>query len=100
MSKKICFIGAGSIGFTRELLTDLMSVPELRSWDISFTDINQKNLDMVHQLCQRDFNANGIDIKIHAAANRREALTGAKYVGQLISVQALFLCIQLFPAIL
>lgn len=77
---KICFIGAGSLGFTRQLLADCMSVPELRSAEISFMDINQHNLDMVTQLCQRDLEANGIKTKIHATLDRREAFKDANYV--------------------
>lgn len=50
MSFKIAFIGAGSIGFTRSLLRDLLAVPELQSIEVAFTDINQKNLEMVTQL--------------------------------------------------
>ena len=77
---KIAFIGAGSIGFTRRLLADILTVPELRHAEIAFTDINAHNLDMVTQLCQRDIEANGLDIKIHATLNRREAFKDAKYV--------------------
>jgi alpha-galactosidase len=77
---KICFIGAGSIGFTRQLLTDIMSVPELQNAQISFTDINKHNLDMVTQLCQRDLDENGLNATIEATTNRREALKDAKYV--------------------
>jgi len=77
---KIAFIGAGSVGFTRMLLTDLMSVPEFKGIQIAFTDISQHNLDMVTQLCQQDLQANGIDTKIQATLDRRQALTGAKYV--------------------
>lgn len=81
MKFKVAFIGAGSIGFTRRLLTDLMSVPEFRGeLDIWFMDINPQNLDMVTQLCQRDLDENGVDCKIHATLNRREALRDAKYV--------------------
>jgi len=80
MAIKIAFIGAGSIGFTRQLLTDIMSVPELRSASVSFTDINQDNLNMVTQLCQRDFEANGINTKIFATTDRREAFKDAKYI--------------------
>ena len=47
---KIAFIGAGSIGFTRELLADILTVPEFRSCEIAFTDINERNLSMVTQL--------------------------------------------------
>lgn len=80
MSFKIAFIGAGSIGFTRTLLCDLLSVPEFKDCEVAFTDINQQNLDMVTQLCQRDIDANGLKIKIHSTLNRREAFTDAKYV--------------------
>lgn len=77
---KITFIGAGSIGFTRGLLTDILSVPELQHSEIAFMDISAHNLDMVYQLCQRDIEANGLDIRIQTTTDRREALKGAKYV--------------------
>ncbi len=77
---KIAFIGAGSIGFTRKLLSDILTVPEFRNIEVAFMDINQRNLDMVTQLCQRDIEANGLDIKINATLDRREAFRDAKYV--------------------
>jgi len=81
MRFKVTFIGAGSIGFTRRLVTDLMSVPEFRGeLDIWFMDINPMNLDMVTRLCRRDMAENGLDCKIHATLDRREALKDAKYV--------------------
>lgn len=80
MSFKVAFIGAGSIGFTRGLLRDLLSVPEFRRIEVAFTDISQHNLDMVTELCQRDIRENGLDIQIQSTVDRREALSGAKYV--------------------
>jgi alpha-galactosidase len=80
MSFKIAFIGAGSIGFTRKLLCDLLSVPEFKAVEIAFMDISQRNLDMVTQLAQRDIDANGLAIRITATTDRRAALAGAKYV--------------------
>lgn len=77
---KIAFIGAGSIGFTRGLLRDLMGVPEFQHIDVAFMDIAQANLDMSTKLCQRDLDHNKIPIRIQATTNRREALHGAKYV--------------------
>lgn len=78
---KIAFIGAGSIGFTRQLLSDLLTVPEFqKDMEIAFTDINEKNLQMVTRLCQRDIDENGLSIKIHATLDRREAFKDAKYV--------------------
>ena len=80
MSFKVAFIGAGSIGFTRGLLADILTVPEFRDIEVSFTDINPDNLRMVTQLCQRDIDENGLNIRIHATLDRREAFQGAKYV--------------------
>ncbi len=80
MSFKIAFIGAGSIGFTRGLLADILTVPEFHDIQVSFTDINPDNLRMVTQLCQRDIRENGLDIQIHATLDRREAFQDAKYV--------------------
>ncbi|MDF2925226.1 MAG: alpha-glucosidase/alpha-galactosidase [Paenibacillaceae bacterium] len=80
MSFKIAFIGAGSIGFTRGLLRDLLSVPEFSTIEVAFTDINPHNLDMVTRLCQRDIDKNRLPIRIQATLDRREALKDAKYV--------------------
>lgn len=80
MSFKIAFIGAGSISFTRTLLCDILSVPEFHDCEISFIDINQSNLDMVTQLCQRDIDSNGLKINIKPTLDRREGLKDAKYV--------------------
>lgn len=80
MSFKLAVIGAGSVGFTRTLFSDLMTVPEFNEIEVAFTDINQHNLDMVTSLCQRDLDENDIPIKIHATLNRREALTNARYI--------------------
>ncbi len=80
MSFRVAFIGAGSIGFTRKLLGDLLSVPEFRDMEVAFTDIHPENLRMVTELCQRDIDANGLSIRIVSSLDRREVLRGAKYV--------------------
>ena len=80
MGCKIAFIGAGSIGFTRKLLSDLLTVPEFSHMEVAFTDINEDNLRMVTSLCQRDIEANGLDIQIQVTLDRREAFRDAKYV--------------------
>ena len=80
MSFKIAFIGAGSIGFTRKLLSDILTVPEFHDIEVAFTDINPDNLWMVTTLCQRDIDENGLSIKIEATLDRRKAFENAKYV--------------------
>ena len=89
MSFKVAVIGAGSITFTRNLMRDLLSVPEFRSIRIGFTDINETNLERVRQLVQRDIDANGLDIKVEASTDRREILRNSRYVFNLVRIGGL-----------
>ncbi|TSB48171.1 alpha-glucosidase/alpha-galactosidase [Alkalicoccobacillus porphyridii] len=89
MSFKIAFIGAGSIGFTRSLLRDVLSVPEFSDIEIAFTDIDKRNLQMVTELCQRDIKENGRMISIQATMNRREALKDARYIFSVVRIGGL-----------
>lgn len=89
MSFKVAFIGAGSIGFTRMLVRDLLTVPEFDDLEISFTDIDAKNLDMVYQLVRRDIKANNCNAGLTATTNRRKALEGAKYVFSTVRIGGL-----------
>lgn len=80
MSIKVAMIGAGSIGFTRRLMQDILTVPELQDTHFAFTDINRRNLDMVTQLARRDIAANKMPAKILATTNRKKAMEGADYI--------------------
>src|SRR3954464_8506983 len=73
-------IGAGSIGFTRRLMRDILAVPELADTVFKFTDISEQNLEMVAQLCRRDIEANKLPAKIETTTDRRRAIAGADYV--------------------
>jgi alpha-galactosidase len=80
MPIKVAFIGAGSVGFTRGLFRDILTVPELQETQFAFTDINRRNLDMVAELCRKDIRENRLGAAIEATTNRRRALEGADYV--------------------
>jgi len=80
MSLKIAVIGAGAVGFTRTLVRDILTVPELQDTQFAFTDINPHNLGMVEQLVRRDIEAAGLPATVVATTDRREAFTGANYV--------------------
>ena len=80
MPPKIAMIGAGSIGFTRKLIQDILTVPELREAEFALTDIEPRNLDMVCRLAARDIEANDLPVNVTATLNRRRALEGANYV--------------------
>lgn len=78
---KVAIIGAGSIGFTRRIVGDILMVPEFRDGiEFAFHDISKRNLDMVYRLCRRDMKANGTRSKLKATLNRRDALRNANYV--------------------
>jgi alpha-galactosidase len=89
MPIKITMIGAGSIGFTRRLIQDICTVPELQNAEFALTDISKENLAMVHQLAKRDIKANGLAAKVTATTNRRKALEGANYVFSFVRVGGL-----------
>ena len=80
MALKIAMIGAGSIGFTRRLMGDLLAVPELHDTHFAFMDINERNLAMITQLAERDIVANGLPARVQATTDRREAIADADYV--------------------
>lgn len=80
MPIKIAMIGAGSIGFTRRLIQDILTVPELADTHFDLTDISEHNLDMVARLCRRDIEANGLTATVDATIDRRAAVADADYV--------------------
>lgn len=43
MAHKIAFIGAGSFGFTRSLVRDLLSFPAFNDAEIALMDINAES---------------------------------------------------------
>ncbi len=80
MGIKVAVIGAGSIGFTRRLMKDILTVPELQDTEFAFHDINKHNLDMIAQLARRDIEANHVAATLTTSVDRRRALDGAHYV--------------------
>ncbi|MBP5234159.1 MAG: alpha-galactosidase [Planctomycetes bacterium] len=83
MSFKITVIGAGSIGFTRTLMHDVLNVPEFAAdpkLEICFHDVSARNLDMVYRLMERDIKENHLPTKLTKSLNRRAAVSGARYV--------------------
>ncbi|NCO87179.1 MAG: alpha-glucosidase/alpha-galactosidase [Rhodobacterales bacterium] len=77
---KICIIGAGSVGFTKKLCSDILKVAEFEDIEIALTDINAHNLDMIAQIIRRIVSVNGLRTTVTATTDRRRALEGARYV--------------------
>lgn len=77
---KITFIGAGSTVFTRHLLSDLFSYPELSGLIISLHDIDATRLETSRIVAEKLAATAGIETCIEATTDRLTALKGANYV--------------------
>lgn len=80
MPIKIAMIGAGSIGFTRRLMHDILAIPELTDTTFALMDLSQRNLDMVTQLCRRDIEANKLPATVIPTTSQREAIADSDYI--------------------
>jgi len=85
----IAMIGAGSMVFTKNLLGDILSFPELSESTIFLMDINERRLDLVSQLAEKMVKQEKCDVKIVSTTNRKKALDGADYVIITIAVGGL-----------
>jgi alpha-galactosidase len=78
---KVTFVGAGSIEFTRNVVTDLCSYPEFTGrLQLALYDISPGRLAHAERLATRIAGQTGCGAEISATADRREALRGASYV--------------------
>jgi alpha-galactosidase len=78
---RITFIGAGSVEFTRKMVSDLIMVPEFQTVEFVLMDINQRNLDLIERVLAADLKANGLNnVVLTKTTNQREAVTGASYI--------------------
>ena len=77
---KIVLIGAGSHTFSRHLITDILTYPELRDSTITLMDIAQEPLDLMTAFARKLVEQNGFNTKIESTTDRGEALEGADYV--------------------
>jgi alpha-galactosidase len=86
MQPKIAFVGAGSATFTRLLLGDILSYPELRDVTISLYDIDQERLETAVGVARVTGEEAGANPTVEASSDRRTALDGANYVINMVQV--------------
>ena len=77
---KIAFIGAGSFGFTRKLVKDVLTFPLLRDATLSLMDIDAERLDYVKRAVDRIVAEGSYPARVEATMDRAEALKGAQAV--------------------
>jgi alpha-galactosidase len=77
---KIAFIGAGSLGFTRGLVRDILTFPLLEDATLALMDVDAERLDFAKRAVQRIVDLSGKPARVEATQNRAEALEGADVV--------------------
>jgi alpha-galactosidase len=77
---KIVLIGAGGFGWTKTLLTDMLSYPELRDGTVALVDIDAARLEMAGRICRKIIAAAGTKTRLLASTERRDVLKGADAV--------------------
>jgi alpha-galactosidase len=77
---KIAFIGAGSLGFTRGLVRDILTFPLLQDATIVLMDIDAERLDFSLKSVQRIIEMGRYPARVEATMDRAEALRGADVV--------------------
>ncbi|MGO4298789.1 alpha-galactosidase [Leifsonia sp. RAF41] len=84
---KVAFIGAGSVEFTRNVVTDLCSFSELRGeFELSLHDIDAERLGYADALAKRISAQLGADARVTSSLDRRTAVADADYVVNEIQV--------------
>ena len=83
---RIVFIGAGSVVFTRQLLHDILSYPELSGVAIALHDIDPERLQVAAALADHAVRTLGAEVTVTATTDRRKALDGADAVVNMIAV--------------
>ncbi|BBY89582.1 alpha-glucosidase/alpha-galactosidase [Mycolicibacterium tokaiense] len=86
MKPSIVIIGAGSVEFTRELLGDIFSFPELGSVRVVLHDIDAERLETAEAITRATAAQTGATPEVVASLDRRRALDGANYVINVIQV--------------
>lgn len=77
---KITFIGAGSLGFTRELVRDILTFPLLQDATLALMDIDAERLDFSERAVERIIKMGNYPAQVTATLDRAEALKGADVV--------------------
>lgn len=75
--RKFAFIGGGSFGFTRRLVTDLLTFPAFADAHIALMDIDPERLDAIYRAVKKIIAAGNYPATVSATTNRAEALEGA-----------------------
>jgi len=77
---QVTFIGAGSFGFTRTLVKDILTFPATRDAKLVLMDIDEERLEYITKAVQMIVDKGGYPAKVVATTDRAKALKGADAV--------------------
>ena len=83
---RIVFIGAGSVEFTKNVLSDLLTLSELGAATLVLHDIDAGRLATAETMAHWMVDHLGLPAKVEAHTDRRAAVDGADYVINEIAV--------------
>ena len=85
---KIAFIGAGSVVFTKNLLTDVFKFPELRGTSVTLHDIDPERLETAGMMARWTSGQLGAGATVEEHLDRRAALEEADFVVNMVQIHA------------
>lgn len=80
MGTKIAFIGAGSLGFTRKLIRDVLTFETLQDAELWLMDVDAERLDFARRAAGRIIDLGEYPARVHATQDRAAALQDADFV--------------------
>jgi alpha-galactosidase len=84
--RKITFIGAGSTVFAKNLIGDILSLPELADSSICLFDIDESRLKSSEIVARRIVRTLGASASVEVTTDRGRAFDGASYAINMIQV--------------
>ena len=77
---RITYIGAGSTGFGKRFIADILQRPALADGTLTLMDINQEALEVMAALAKKIARQLDVPTRIEATTDRSRAIEGADYV--------------------
>jgi alpha-galactosidase len=82
----VCFVGAGSAEFTRQLVRDLLAYPDLGALTLVMHDVDERRLRLAEGVARIAVGRQERPVAVRAERDRRAALDGADFVINTVNV--------------
>lgn len=82
----VCFVGAGSAEFTRQLLRDLLAYDDLGPLTLVLHDVDDRRLRLAESVARLTLEHHGREAVVQAEPDLRRALSGADFVVNTVNV--------------